>query len=137
MTAISITAANVLKGPNAKTNTGVAGEAITRGMPVYLKPSDGRLYKADANLSLEASIAIGMAYGDVAAGQDLVYITEDDQYTPGGTVVKGTIYVVGATAGDVAPAADIVSGWFTNVLFVAYSATQAVLKFGVRSPAAT
>ena len=54
MAAISITAANVVKGTGAQIETGIAAETITAGELVYKKASDSKFYLADG---LAASVA--------------------------------------------------------------------------------
>lgn len=51
--------------------------------------------------------------------------------TIGGTVVVGTVYVVSATAGGIAPSADLATGWYTTILGVA--TTAAKLSMGLKA----
>ncbi len=110
---VSQTAANVLFGSNAKSRKIKAGEALTIGMPLYIKASDGRAYKTDADASLEAGTLAGWAGQTVpAAGQMLDLVIEDDDFTPGFTMTKNGVYVPSATAGGIAPVADVTTGWY-------------------------
>jgi hypothetical protein len=49
MADISVTAASVVPGANATLIQSTAGETITAGMAVYLKASDSRWWKAQAD----------------------------------------------------------------------------------------
>jgi hypothetical protein len=123
MVDISITAANVLPGTNARRVTGTAGATITQGKAVYLDTTDNKYKLADANASAATAAAAGIALTSGADGQPI-----DVQYggriTIGGTAVAGTTYIVSGTAGGVAPDADGASGWYKTVLGVGISATQ-------------
>ncbi len=132
MAAVSITAANVLASSTAEKIQGILGETVTAGMPVYLKASDGKYYKTDANGTTEEAAAIGIVLSSGSANQNVVIATKDPSFTPGFTMTIGAVYVVGAgTAGDINPVADLTTGWRTCVLMVAKSTTQAVLGAAV------
>lgn len=108
MADLSITAANVVQGSDAKVESGVAGETITAGMAVYLKSSDGRLWKAVATSAAEAD-AKGIALHAALAGQPLAY-QKGGSMNIGGTTDKATTYMVSAAAaGGIAPQADLAS----------------------------
>jgi hypothetical protein len=131
MAAYTVTSANVLKGANAQTATGIAGEAIaTAGLPLFIDASDSdKLKLADANASLAASTVAGVSLHPTGAGQPITYVTDDDDFTHGLTTVAiADIIVVGATPGALHPSADLASGWFPQVVMIAKSATKAVLK---------
>lgn len=121
MAAITITGTNVVPQSGYKSGKGVAGETITRGMPVYVNESNDRLYKCDANASIAAARAVGLALQDVGAGQPLEYARPGSRVAFGsGVLTTGVIYIVGATtAGDIAPSSDGASGWYKTILGVA------------------
>jgi len=135
MADIAITAANVLRGANAKILTGVAGATITAGQVVYSDTSDSSKFKlADANLSAATANPVGIALHGAANGQPLTIVTEDDDFTPGGTLslsaaADDAIYVLSATAGGIAPVADLASGWYPVIIGVAKSATKMNFRF--------
>ena len=116
---LTITASQVKAGAGAVEGTGVAGATVTAGQPVYEDSTDGRIKLADSNLSLAAAKARGVALHGALASQPV-------RYQKGGKVIvgagaapaKGTIYVVSATAGGIAPAGDLVSGWHATILGV-------------------
>ena len=130
MSALTVTASSVLKGANASTNQGTAGATITAGQPLYIDAADSnKLKPCDADASTAAASAVGIALHGASSGQPITYVTEDYDFTPGATLVTAKIYVVGGSAaGDINPSADITTGWYPVVLFVAKSTTKAVLK---------
>lgn len=135
MTALSVTAANVAPQTGATIDRSyLAGETITQGQSVYISTSDGRAYKADANASAAASTARGIAVSGASAGQPIAIQTGGD-INMGATLVANTAYVVGATAGDVAPIADLTTGWYGCLLGIAISAS--VLRMPPAGPVAT
>ncbi|GAA5139395.1 hypothetical protein GCM10023213_20010 [Prosthecobacter algae] len=125
---LSITAANVLASANARFQDGTAGATLTRGMLVYADATDGgKIKPADGNV-LAAKGVLGMAYGDVAAGQFVRVIIDDPDLTVGATLslaAPGGIYVLSATAGGICPVADLAAGSYPIVVLVAKSATKA------------
>lgn len=129
MTDLTVTAASVLPGANAKRTSGVIGTGVTvtAGQSVYIDPADNRVKLADADAVTSAASA-GIAELGGGAGQEIPIIYEDDDFTPGATLAVGETYVVSTTAGGIAPIADISSGDFPTHLMVAKSTTKAKLK---------
>lgn len=127
---VSVTAANVRVSADAVIVKGTFGETVTAGQVLYIAPADGRYYLADCNASGKTVIA-GIAVNGGAAGQPALVCIEDPNFTPGFTLSTVTpVYVASATAGGIAPSADVASGWFTTVLMTAKSTT--VAAFSVR-----
>jgi len=117
MADLVITAANVIKGSDASTETGIAGETITAGQALYLKSADGRMWKAQADGTTEEATFRGIALHAALAGQPIVYQT-GGSLNVGATTVK-TIYCLSATAGGICPQADLVA---TNkIVYVGYA----------------
>lgn len=128
MADLSITAANVLAGINARKRTGIAGATITAGQTVYEDTADNsKLKLADNNASAATAKCAGIALHGAANGQPLTIVEEDDDFTVGGTLSIG-VYALSATAGGICPVADLASGNYPVVLFIAKSTTKAVLK---------
>lgn len=129
MADLTITASQVLESTGPEYVTGTAGEALTAGQPVYLKDSDSRYYRADANASSETAEAVAIMLHGADAGQPI-------KAQSGGTITLGagaapavgTIYIVSATAGGIAPSADAATGWFITVLGVGAAANTLKLK---------
>lgn len=139
MAALSITAANVvpssLAGFPATYERGIAGAAITAGYPVYRDATDldgsgqGKLKLADANASQATAEVVGIATHSATTGQPVTYQT-GGPISYGAILTKGEIYVLGATAGDVCPADDLASGWYTTRL--GHAVTTSVLLLDLR-----
>lgn len=128
MADLSVTAANVLASTSAAgVATGTAGATITAGQAVYLDSATGTL-KLAVKTSLAAAAAVGIALNGGASGQPIKYVYQDDDFTPGATLVTGTSYAVGATAGNLAPVADLASGNYATFMMIAKSTTKAILR---------
>lgn len=133
---LSVTAASVVPGARAKTVVGTAGATITAGQLLYFDSSAGTYKLADANASATTATVVGIAATGASASQPIVVITEDDDLTVGATLsMTAPIYCCSATAGGIAPSADLTTGWYPGVVLVAKSTTKAVFKI-VRGTAA-
>jgi len=130
MTALTITAASVVPQSNAIFSQEVAGETITAGMSVYIDTTTGKAMKADANASASTAVARGIATHGASNGQPL-RVQIDGDINMGATLTVNTAYVVGATAGDVAPIADLTTGWYGALLGIAISTS--VLRLAIRN----
>jgi hypothetical protein len=132
MADISITAANVVPGPDAVTVIGTSGATITAGQVVYYDTTTSTWKLADANgataLIREGS---GIALCAASSGQKIVVQT-GGSLTLGGPLTAGSPYYVSATPGGVAPAADLTTGWEVTLLGLASSTT--VLKMAATGP---
>jgi hypothetical protein len=127
MADLTITAANVLAGSGAQFSTGTAGATVTAGQPVYQDATDSNKWKpADGNASLAAATVIGIALHASLAGQPLKVQTLGD-ITIGATVTVGGVYVLSATAGGIAPVADLASGNFTFIIGIGKTASVMTL----------
>lgn len=122
MTSLAVTPANVRPGDSTvstvKMSFVTAGETVDAGDTVYKKDSDGEWYRASATTSEETAgqYGIGVALTNAGDGEPLLIQTKGE-YTSGATLVAGETYVVGATAtGDIAPVADITTGWYVTHL---------------------
>lgn len=126
---VSITATSVVPGANAQFRYGVAGATITAGQLVYLDTTTNTWKLSDCNSATAAVRDVdGIAANSAGNGSQLTIITADDDLTLGGTVVNGTIYILSATPGGVAPAADATTGWFVCVVCVGKSTTKVVFR---------
>lgn len=106
MADLSITAANVkIKGVDTALRVVQFGETMTAGQSTYLKTSDSKYWKADANVSLEAASARGVVITG-AAGDAYGVIAESGPVDVGATLTVGVPYIVSTTAGGIAPASD-------------------------------
>lgn len=129
MAAITITAANVAPVAGATIDkTKNAGATITAGQAVYLDTATDTWKLADANLSAAASLVGGISLNGASSGQPLAVQT-GGQITIGATLIKGTVYVLGATAaGDINPVEDLTTGWYRSVIGVAITTAIMALR---------
>lgn len=131
---LSVTAASVLPGSGAVTQTGVAGETVTAGQALYQKAADSKWYKADCNsATAEVRVAKGFALTGSSTGQSVVVQTSG-QITVGATMTAGVVYYLSGTAGGIRPVADNTTGDYPQVLGMAISTT--VLQIDMRLAAA-
>lgn len=127
---LSITATNVIPSSAAVIQTGTAGEALTAGQLVYKKAGDRKFYKADCDsATAEVRDVYGIAVTSSATGAPVSIVLQDDalQIAASG-LTNGTIYLLSATAGGLAPAADATTGWRVTVVAVAKSATTIAFR---------
>lgn len=118
MAALTIDSTQVAPDTGGDTYNGIVGtDAITAGMSVYLNADDSKLYPADANASVAAASAIGVALNDGTEGQPCKVQRGGDVYLGAmANPTPGVVYVVGAAPGDIAPATDLTTGWYTTIL---------------------
>lgn len=108
MADLTVTAGSVLFTSGTKL-TGVAGAAITAGQGLYLDSATTTLKLAfSAGTAAEAD-AVGIALHSAGSGQPVTYAAHGSLINIGATTAKTTTYVASATAGGVAPQADLVS----------------------------
>ena len=118
MADLTITAANVAEGSDAKVSRGTSGAAVTAGQAVALNASN-QVVPCDPQDSVThklAGVAVNSAPG---SGQRVNYVTQSSALNVGATLTIGTVYVVGAVAGSIAPAADLGSGDYAAVVGIA------------------
>lgn len=123
MADISVTATAVVPGSNAAVATALAGATITAGQPVYAD-SNGALQLADCDSATAAARApLGISLNGGAVGQPITYIKGGDM-TMNAVLTKGARYYLSATAGGIAPEADMTgSGKDVVLLGIARSTT--------------
>lgn len=125
MADLTITAASVVKGANARIDrNGYAGETITAGQAV-VKNSSGFWVKADSNGSSSIRAATGIALNGASQYQPIDVQTEGS-ITIGATMTAGVAYYLSDTAGGICPVADVGTGEYAQVIGIATSTT--VLK---------
>lgn len=123
MTDISITAANVVAGPDAVTALGLAGATITAGQWCYLDPTTNRWLLSDNNsATVAARITTGVALNSASNGQPLKVQTSGS-ITMGGTLTPGVAYYLSSNPGGMCPVADLTTGMYPSVLGIAQSAS--------------
>lgn len=119
MSDLTVTAASVKPGSStsAITKNGTYGETVTAGQAVYLNSSDSLYYKAECDSTSAKATAVGIAMNSGSANQPATILTKGS-CTIGATVAVGTVYVVSATAGGIAPTTDLASTNYVTVLGV-------------------
>ena len=102
-----------------------AGEAVEAGMPLYLKASDDKYYKADTDDAAKDDVR-GIAVCDAAINQAVV-IQLTGQIDLGGTLTVGEVYVPGDTAGQIKLNTDWATDDYMTILGVAIAADNLLL----------
>lgn len=99
---------------------GTAGEAITQGQSVYLKSTDNKLYKADADDSAATAAAVGIAVSAAGVANQQVSYQKSGTIVIGAaaSITAGETYFVSDTAGGIKPAADLGAGDYVTYLGV-------------------
>lgn len=125
---LSITASSVIQGSDAKTKEGIAGATLAAGDSLYIDTADeNKLKLFDANAVAPANDFAGIALHGASSGQPIEYQYEGD-ITLGSVLTQGHVYIGSNTPGKIAPVADLDSGWTTNVIGVAKSASILTVK---------
>lgn len=122
---ITVTATSVTRSTGEQT-TYLAGETITAGQCVYVE-TDGKVWKSDSNASGKKDL-LGIALNGGAVNQPIIVQTSGT-IAIGGTVTVGTIYVVSATAGGIAPHTDLATGW--DVIIIGVGATSSTISLDI------
>jgi hypothetical protein len=118
MANLTITAANVVPVTGYGFSDMIAGEAVTRGQPVYENAADSdKAYVADANTLAKITVK-GIALNDAAASQP-VRVLISGSLGFGAILTVGKIYCNSATAGSICPSADLTTGDYVSILGVA------------------
>lgn len=134
MADLTITAASVSLSSGTSVE-GTAGETITAGQSVYRDASDSnKIKKADANASSATATVYGIALNGASNTQPIKVATSGTIII-GATTVKGELYVCSATAGGIAPEADLASGHYVSFLGIATD-TTGTIKLGITNSGA-
>lgn len=128
---LSITATNVVPSANAWIQEATSGTALTSGQLVYLDTTDvdskglPKLKLSDCNSGTAAARVVdGIVIGSVGSGVPVKYVIYDPalQIAASGLTVNN-ILISSATAGGIAPSADLTTGWYLTVIGVVKSGT--------------
>lgn len=133
MADLTITAANVVWVSGAIDASANAGEAISAGQAVYKKTSTGKWMLAQADGTAEeagSGVVFGIALNTGVANQPLAVQTSG-VITIGATVTVAKVYVLSATAGGIAPIADITTST-QYVTLLATGSTTARLDLSIK-----
>lgn len=121
MAALTITAANVVKGTTASVVNGTAGATVTAGQAVYFDSATSTYKLSDSDV-VAASIPAGIALHASLANQPLQVLT-GGSVTIGATLVAGTVYYGNPTAGGIGPVADLIATNRSVIIGIATSTT--------------
>ncbi|MDB5540526.1 MAG: hypothetical protein JWQ89_2253 [Devosia sp.] len=123
MADISITAANVLQGADARIEHGTFGATLAAGQVVYEDAADSKYKLADNDSATAAAkVPVGITLNGGANGQPGT-IQKGGDITVGGTLVPGTTYCLSSTPGGICPQADLNTSDAVVILGVAKSAS--------------
>ncbi len=129
MADLVITAASVVAGANAVTDSASAGEVIAAGKQVYLSSATKKLMLADSNSATqEARKAIGTALNGGALDQPIKYQKGGDLVI-GATLTPGVPYFLSDTPGGICPIGDVGAGEYVCMVGIAKSATVLTLDY--------
>lgn len=129
MADLTQTTANVVTHATSKNqlDVGVAGEALSEGMPVY-KASDQKWYKAIASdTSVKAGEYSIRITATPSAPDGKVVLQKEGDIELGATLTVGETYVVSATSGKICPIGDLVSTNYVTYLGIATTTAKLTL----------
>lgn len=106
--------------PGARLRRYTAAEAIVPGQPVYRDPTapyPGGVRLTDSNAGDPAKArCVGVSANAALAPGAPVDVVSEGPIDVGVAVAKGTLFVVGTTAGAINPIADLATGSYTTVV---------------------
>ncbi len=131
MADISITASAVVPSSTAVIKRATAGATITAGQLIYLDTGDldsagvGKAKLTDCNSGTAlVRVVDGIAVNGASAGQPVEYVTYDSALVVAASgLTANQIWISSATAGGIAPSADLTTGWYLTAVAVVKSAT--------------
>jgi len=145
---LTLTPSNVKQSSASSTiiKLGTAGEDITAGMPVYIRPSDSMICRATAR-TLETSKACGIAVDSASNRQKIRYVIKDNSFSHGLTgdydpvtssyaIPTGTVLFLSKSlpGGGVVPTQGSLVSFgedaFTTVLGITSEPGKARIQFG-------
>jgi hypothetical protein len=131
MADLTITASQVLPDTTGDIFRGTSGATVTAGQTVYLDTSTNLIKLADANASALTAVTMGIALHAALTGQPLAV---QRRGTPtlgaGAAPAVGTIYIQSATAGGIAPAADLATGYYATIVGVGTTGNKLTMPSG-------
>lgn len=129
MADLTVTAASVVAGADAVTETGTLGATVTAGQALYKLSTDNKWYLADNN-SATAAVrqATGIALNGGGAGQP-VRVLRSGPVTIGATMTAGVAYYLSDTPGGICPVADVGAGEYPGIIGIATSTTVLNVNF--------
>jgi|694.fasta_scaffold00460_68 hypothetical protein len=114
MANLSQTAANVKLKNQGPFGSGVAGATITQGQPLY--ESGGQLLLCDNNDGIDKAVVVGISLTPATSGGTVIYALPGSRIDLGATLTVGETYILSATAGAIAPIADLAPSNYLTIL---------------------
>ena len=136
MAELTITSSSCLGTGTFTSAIAQAGQTITAGMVVYKKSSESKWYKSQNDGNSEESgvgVEMGISMTDSVLADQYFVIIKSGTITIGATVVAGTSYYVGATAGAICLFSDIGTGGTKYITFVGYATTTAIINVSLNA----
>lgn len=131
MADISVTAANVHVYDGARTDIVQVNETVTAGQSVY-PGSDGKWRKTEADDAETSAGAVSTSPPAIvlvgAAADGYAVIVRKGPMDVGATLTVGTAYIVSATSGGIAPAADFAGYTGAWQVHLGYASTTSRLE---------
>lgn len=103
------------------------GAAILAGQIVHEDPADGK-WRLGSNANVTSPRRAGVALQSAPTVGQMVDVQVGGTVLGTATLVVGETYQIAATAGSVAPVADILAAAYTSVMGVAPTATSLKLR---------
>jgi hypothetical protein len=132
MVDFAITASQVLPGSEAlgaRFENGIAGVAVTAGQPVFLEAATNTFKLADTNATAPEAVVRGIALHAAAVGQPLrIQVGGTMTIGAGAAVAAGSVVVLSATPGGLAPVADLATGHRTTILGIGGATNTLILN---------
>lgn len=136
MADVSVTAANVQPASDTLYADGILGATVTAGQTVYYDTSTSTYKLADADASSTTASTAGIAMNGGVSGQP-VKVAIGGSINPGFSVGIGAVYIQSATAGGIAPVADLATGSYPVIVGIGTTASNlklSMFKGGVAKP---
>lgn len=131
MADLTITASQVLPGSDSTSQfaQGTAGASITAGQVLYYDSTAATYKLADNNDTQATSVVAGIALHAAGTGQPIRLQTAGPiTLGAGAAPAVGSVYVLSATAGGIAPVADLATGNRTTILGVGGASNTVTLR---------
>ena len=125
------TAANVVKGSNAKVTPGTIGETVTAGMCAVRDATTKKFMKSDSNAATTLRRVDGIFLNSGSLNQPCMIQTEG-QINLGATLVVGERYFLSDTAGQIIPSADVSTG--EQVVYLGTAISTSLLDLKIHNP---
>lgn len=124
MADLAITASNVIPGAGAVFEHGIANAAASAGDLAYYDPVAQQYGPHDANAAGVIHALRGMFVTSPLAAGSRCSVQVGGRVAVGAVLTTGMPFIGSANPGKVAPVADLASGWFCNLIGIAFDASN-------------